>query len=261
MSNNIEEIRNKYRPEKIKVLLVGESPPAAGTFFYTGDSLTRYTQVAFQRIFPEVEKLSTEGFLKYFRDNGYYLDDLCLEPVNQMGNTEREIARRCGVDPLATRIRRYQPEHIIAIHMGSSDMVKLAALKAGLDHIPVHTTAFPSFSNQPRYINELEVILKKLTNIQSAVCTVTQSIHTPPSADDFERTLKRIFTTSSHQFVDVISGDLHRLVGGYPSKNHRMPICCQVMIRAMNSHDIVIYEPPSGQGASLHIRYKLPRNY
>jgi 5-methylcytosine-specific restriction protein A len=60
-------------------------------------------------------------------------------------------------------------------------------------------------------------------------------------------------------FVDVKSGDLHRRVGGYPANNHRMPICCSVMKDSMKTGDIILHEPPSGQGASLIIRYKLPR--
>jgi 5-methylcytosine-specific restriction protein A len=60
-------------------------------------------------------------------------------------------------------------------------------------------------------------------------------------------------------FVDVKSGDLHRRVGGYPSYDHRMPICCSVMKNIMKSGDIILHKPPSGQGASLIIRYKLPR--
>jgi 5-methylcytosine-specific restriction protein A len=29
--------------------------------------------------------------------------------------------------------------------------------------------------------------------------------------------------------VDVKSGNLHRRIGGYPDKDHRMPICCDAM--------------------------------
>jgi hypothetical protein len=58
------------------------------------------------------------------------------------------------------------------------------------------------------------------------------------------------------QFVDLKSGDLHRRVG---ANNHRMPMCCSVMKNNMRTGDKILHEPPSGQGASLIIRYKLPR--
>jgi len=49
--------------------------------------------------------------------------------------------------------------------------------------------------------------------------------------------------------------------GSYPGPNHRMPVCCKVMKDAMapDYGDKVLQEPPSGQGASLTIRYVLPR--
>ncbi len=39
-----------------------------------------------------------------------------------------------------------------------------------------------------------------------------------------------------------------------------MPICCHVMRKNMQRGDEVLWEPPSGVGASLTIRYLLPRN-
>jgi len=84
----------------------------------------------------------------------------------------------------------------------------------------------------------------------------------PPTAQDFQRELDNIFATATKQgktYVDVKAGDLHRRVGGYPRPNHRMPVCCEVMKRNMKPQDQVLQQPPSGKGASLIIRYKLPR--
>jgi hypothetical protein len=40
-----------------------------------------------------------------------------------------------------------------------------------------------------------------------------------------------------------------------------MPVCCGVMRKALalNDGDVIVEEPPSGQGAGLSIRYVLPR--
>lgn len=59
--------------------------------------------------------------------------------------------------------------------------------------------------------------------------------------------------------VEVNSGELHRKVGGYPGAAHRMPICCDVMNTQKKPGDEVISSPTRGKGASLTIRYKLPR--
>ena len=60
-------------------------------------------------------------------------------------------------------------------------------------------------------------------------------------------------------YVDINSGQLHRKVGGYPGNNHRMPVCCEVMYAEMKDGDEVLDAPPKGKGASLTIRYQLPR--
>ncbi len=82
------------------------------------------------------------------------------------------------------------------------------------------------------------------------------------TATTFEQELLNIFrqaTNTGKSYIDVKSGDLHRRVGGYPSNNHRMPICCSILRKHFRNGDTVISSPPSGQGATLIIRYLLPR--
>jgi hypothetical protein len=80
-----------------------------------------------------------------------------------------------------------------------------------------------------------------------------------PNAEDFRSALYHVFSASRGGYVDVTSGDLHRRVGGYPGPNHAMPNCCSVMRQAMQSGDVIVAEPPKGNGATLTIRYRLPR--
>jgi len=70
----------------------------------------------------------------------------------------------------------------------------------------------------------------------------------------------RVAEQKGMKYVIVRAGDLHRKVGGYPGPSHRMPVCCHVMLKNMQLGDEVLYKPPSGMGASLTIRYLLPRN-
>ena len=60
-------------------------------------------------------------------------------------------------------------------------------------------------------------------------------------------------------YLDINSGQLHRKVGGYPGPKHTMPSCCNVMYEEQRAGDKVLSSPPKGRGASLTIRYKLPR--
>lgn len=84
----------------------------------------------------------------------------------------------------------------------------------------------------------------------------------PATAKDFQSELDSFFASTQQEgksFIEIKSGDLHRSVGGYPGRNHRMPLCCGVMKRNMKPGDQILQQPPSGQGATLIIRFKLPR--
>jgi len=84
----------------------------------------------------------------------------------------------------------------------------------------------------------------------------------PPTSREFRAALDVVLATSTkldQRFVDVRSGDLHRIVGSYPGVDHRMPTCCGVMLEAMTAGDQVLRAPPKGKGANLVIRYALPR--
>src|SRR4051794_2820337 len=87
-----ELLREAFRPRRVTVVFVGESRPANGTFFYRGDSrLAKYTSQAMG-----VAGKTPSIFLQAFRSAGYFLIDLCPEPVNRLRGRERRTARSMG---------------------------------------------------------------------------------------------------------------------------------------------------------------------
>jgi hypothetical protein len=85
-----------------------------------------------------------------------------------------------------------------------------------------------------------------------------------PNADAFRNELHRMMLEAmkaGKEFAEINSGDLHRRLGDYPGPSHRMPLCCEVMRGALapDAGDVILRQPSSGQGASLTIRYVLPR--
>jgi hypothetical protein len=85
-----------------------------------------------------------------------------------------------------------------------------------------------------------------------------------PTAEDFKLELYRMILEAmktEKEFVEINAGELHRRVGDYPGTNHRMAVCCKVMRSnfAPDVGDMIVKQSPSGQGASLTIRYLLPR--
>jgi len=108
-----ERLRRLYRPSRIRILFVGESPPASGRFFYRADSgLYRAVRETFVRAFPSLR--NTE-FLDSFRSLGCYLIDLCGEPVDNMSPDARRQACGRGEKRLVQEIRAIQPQTIVTV--------------------------------------------------------------------------------------------------------------------------------------------------
>ena len=83
-----------------------------------------------------------------------------------------------------------------------------------------------------------------------------------PTVTDFDRVLAGLFRQAEQDGKTellVNSGELHRLVGGYPDYQNRITTCCGAMRRIMMADDRVVHQPPKGNGASLDIIYALPR--
>lgn len=83
-----------------------------------------------------------------------------------------------------------------------------------------------------------------------------------PTADEFRSRLRSLLQAAvleGKPYMEVQSGKLHRLLGGYPGSTHSMPVCCDVMRREMQPGDAIVSEPPSGKGATFVVRYRLPR--
>jgi hypothetical protein len=83
-----------------------------------------------------------------------------------------------------------------------------------------------------------------------------------PTMEDFSANLSVLLEEAGDKgepSVDISAGELHRRAGFYPGKSHRMPECCRAMRQEMRAGDIILEEPPKGSGASLVVRYRLPR--
>jgi glycine C-acetyltransferase len=134
--SDLEELRRKFRPGRIATLFVGESPPHNGTFFYKKNSI----------LYREMRKAfnGTNSFLDDFKAKGFFLDDLVLEPINQIKDKkERNRGRRERIRSLAERLREYQPSAIVTVMRAIEPMVHDAVIQAGFEGIAFHNVPFP----------------------------------------------------------------------------------------------------------------------
>jgi Uracil DNA glycosylase superfamily len=124
-----ERLRRSCRPRRVRLLFVGEAPPASGRFFYQEDSgLYRAVREAFIAARPSI---ADSDFLAAFGRLGCYLVDLCGMPVDRLGQKSRTAARLEGEARLSKSIRRLNPSVIITLTRSIAANVCRAQAKAG----------------------------------------------------------------------------------------------------------------------------------
>jgi hypothetical protein len=108
-----ERLRRSYRPTRVRVLFIGEAPPASGRFFYQADSgLYLAIRSAFAEVFSDI---ADSDFLESFREMGCYLVDLCGMPVDRLPRDQRVRARLEGEVGLAKMLKQLHPEIVITV--------------------------------------------------------------------------------------------------------------------------------------------------
>jgi hypothetical protein len=112
-----EQLRDQYRPARLEVLFVGESPPDPGAnerrFFHAPtlriDNL--YCGVA-QGLYgkhPKVDLTDKPAVLRRLQTDGFWLIDAVDQPVNHLPPGPRRAAITAAVPQLVTRYRAFAP--------------------------------------------------------------------------------------------------------------------------------------------------------
>jgi hypothetical protein len=156
----VEASRLAHKPAKVKVLFVGESPPASGKFFYINETILHTaTRVAFETAYGR-RSLGLSEFLALFMDTGCYLEDLCHHPINTVSGERKESARIGGVAQLSKKMQDWNPPVIISVMMEINALVLEAVREAKISPL-CFSLPFPTF-HRTRYVRELSEILSSL---------------------------------------------------------------------------------------------------
>lgn len=152
-----EAIRQRYKPKQVRLLLVGESPPASGKFFYVDSAMTKHTRSAFEKA-EGIRFKQTAEFLEHFKERGCFLEDLSHTPVDRLPKEERERRLRKEVESFSKRIKVINPSVVVIVLRKIERYVRDAVSKSG--RAPeIHTLPFPGNGHQIKYIDGLEKIL------------------------------------------------------------------------------------------------------
>jgi hypothetical protein len=123
-------LRRSFEPERVRVLFVGESPPASGTFFYQADSgLYRSIRRAFVLALPT--EVDERDFLNWFCRAGCYLVDLCGTPVDRASPQRRAELCLRGESRLGRTLLRLRPQVMVVLLRRIAPHVEQAVRAAG----------------------------------------------------------------------------------------------------------------------------------
>ena len=146
--SGIDELRRRYRPECVRVLLVGESSPASGKHFYLANSiLFRATRKGFAQALGDAMIPHGPEFLEFLCENGWWLVDLADHPVDQgCSDSLRCKTVEAGIPRLSQTIDETCPEHVVSVKRGYVEPSVRRAVRCA-QHQPqcVWDLPFPTF--------------------------------------------------------------------------------------------------------------------
>src|SRR5437667_4631235 len=162
--------RNKYKPNKVNLLLIAESPPSSGGYFYSEttigkDHLFRETMKTLG--FWPVERPMRKGcdkrpMLKQFRSIGFFLIDTCELPVDRLQPRQRRISTIQGASTLPDRVRELDPTRILIVKKTVFQPAWQSLVEGGLGERILNTKPlpFPSHGNQRKF----RTMIRRLVN-------------------------------------------------------------------------------------------------
>ncbi len=162
--------RSKYRPSKVEVLWIAESPPTSQGFFYfektTGkDHLFRETMKAVG-IWPSNSTMHKDmdkrPYLSQFESKGYFLIDTCELPVDRLDNAKRRQEIRRGALRLTGEVRALEPKKVLIVKANVFGPVREELERAGLGGRILNKRAipFPSHGWQPKYRSQVRHLIR-----------------------------------------------------------------------------------------------------
>jgi len=163
--------RNKYKPRRVNILFIAESPPSSGGYFYSGktigkDHLFRETMKALE-FWPSGRPMRKDcdkrSMLREFRSLGFFLIDTCEFPVDKLPPRERRISTIRGAMTLPGRVEALCPDRILIVKKTVFKPAIQALSITGFARRVLNTDPlpFPSHGNQKKYRTMLRRLVKK----------------------------------------------------------------------------------------------------
>lgn len=160
------QLRNKYHPEKLKLIFILESPPVSGKYFY--DDETGKTS---EPLFNEMMKLMNYGpddkkdGLSEFKKKGYLLVDATYKQVNNLKGKERENTILSDFDNLVADLEEICSDKKVPIVLVKVNICRLLENRLIAKDFNIKNNGievpFPSTGQQKRFHSKISKIFNE----------------------------------------------------------------------------------------------------
>ena len=154
-----EEAQQCYRPDQLRCIFIAEAPPNdPERYFYFPDVIKHddLFRGVIKAIYPDVslsrDKHAKHKLLCKFKADGYYLIDLCLDPLEGT-DAEKRDRRLEAVQGLVDRLHEMRSEHlpIIIIKCPVYDLIYCRLCKDGFIYTCNERIEFPGSGQQSKF--------------------------------------------------------------------------------------------------------------
>lgn len=157
-------LRRAFEPDQISLIIVGESPPVSGLYFYDPDGLV--SEPLFSALMKRIgftPSTKAEG-LAELRQRGWLLVDATYQPVNPLSAKERDAVIDADYPLLRDDLHSLLGEHsdtpIIVIKANVCRLVEPRLVSDGFTVLNRgNAVYFPSHGNQGRFHQQFEALV------------------------------------------------------------------------------------------------------
>jgi hypothetical protein len=156
--------RRQFEPQDVRLVIVAESPPASGKYFYNPKGVI--SEPLFAALMNQLGYIpaTKEIGLREFQRKGWVLVDATYEPVNGLSNAARDKVIERDYPLLRDDLMALLPDQRVPLILLKANVCRLLEPKLREDGFNVINNAnpiyFPSNGRQPDFHRQFRAILK-----------------------------------------------------------------------------------------------------
>ena len=162
--NEYLEFRRKFEPENIRLVIVAESPPASGKYFYNPAGAVSEPLFAAFMLQLGFTPTTKEMGLREFQRRGWILVDATYEPVNAQSGVARDEIIVRDYPLLRDDLGELLPDRSTPLILMKANVCELLGPKLAEDGFNVlnkgQSVYFPSHGRQSDFHRQFGAILK-----------------------------------------------------------------------------------------------------